>query len=59
MLSVLTDLRVRDACCDHLREHDSRNVGKFCIKGARLVGPGHWLPLWLEGMGEYSFGDLG
>lgn len=35
MLSFLTDLPVRDACCDHLR----RSVGKVCVKGARLVGP--------------------
>lgn len=59
MLSFLTDLPVRDACCDHLREHDSQNVGKVCVKGARVVGPGHWLPLWLEDMGEHSFGGLG
>lgn len=59
MLSVPTDLSVRDACCDNLREHDSRNVGKVRVKGARLIAPGHWLPLWIEDMGEYSFGDLG
>lgn len=59
MLSFLTDLPVRDACCDHLREHDNRNVGKVCAKGAQLVGPGHWLPLWLEYIEEYSPGGLG
>lgn len=40
-------------------EHDSRNVGKVCVKGAHLVESGHWLPLWLEDVKDYSSGDVG